>query len=87
MNHVNEHINLKFIWKTTNQRWFPPFEGSRSSTKRHKALTHNPLKQVWRKMPPNLMNDNPPKNALKIPLKKKNTGNKRYSSRLRESFH
>jgi hypothetical protein len=32
------------------------FEGSRSSTYRHKALTHDPLKEIWRKTLSNLRN-------------------------------
>jgi hypothetical protein len=48
-----EHYDLGFIRKSTNQRPNPVFEGSRSSTKRHKALTDDPLKK------------NPERNALK----------------------
>jgi hypothetical protein len=41
-----EHQELGFIRKSTNRRPNPVFEGSRSSTKRHKALTHDPLKEI-----------------------------------------
>jgi hypothetical protein len=36
-----------------NRRPNPVFEGSRSSTKRHKALTHDPLKEIRRETPSN----------------------------------
>ena len=55
-----EHYELGFIRKSTNRRPNPVFEGSRSSTKRHKALTHDPLKEIWRKTLSNLRNQ--PKN-------------------------
>jgi hypothetical protein len=48
-----EHYELGFIRKSTNRRPNPVFEESRSSTKRHKALTHDPLKEIWREMPSN----------------------------------
>jgi hypothetical protein len=48
-----EHYDLGFIRKSTNQRPNPVFEGSRSSTKRHKALTDDPLKKIQREMPSN----------------------------------
>jgi hypothetical protein len=48
-----EHYELGFIQKSTNRRPNPAFEGSRSSTKRHKALTHDPLKEIQREMPSN----------------------------------
>jgi hypothetical protein len=45
------------------------------------------IKEIREKTAPNLTNENPSKKAPKIPLKKKNTGNKRYGTRLREIFH
>jgi hypothetical protein len=39
-----EHYELRFIRKSTNRRPNPVFEGSISSIKRNKALTHDPLK-------------------------------------------
>jgi hypothetical protein len=48
-----EHYELGFIQKSTNRRANPAFEGSRSSTKRHKALTHDPLKEIQRETPSN----------------------------------
>jgi hypothetical protein len=48
-----EHYELGFIQKSTNQRPNPAFEGSRSSTKRHKALTLDPLKEIRRETPSN----------------------------------
>jgi hypothetical protein len=41
-----EHYELGFIRKSMKQRPSPVFEESRSSTKRHKALTHDPLKEI-----------------------------------------
>jgi hypothetical protein len=52
-NHSQEHYELGFIQKSTNRRPNPVFEGSRSSTKRHKALTHDPLKEILRETPSN----------------------------------
>jgi hypothetical protein len=48
-----ELYELGFIQKSTNRRPNPAFEGSRSSTERHKELTHDPLKEIWREMPSN----------------------------------
>jgi hypothetical protein len=48
-----EHYELGFIQKSTNRRPNPTFEGSRSSSKRHKALTHDPLKEIQRETPSN----------------------------------
>jgi hypothetical protein len=48
-----EHYELGFIRKSTNRRPNLVFEGSRSSTKRHKALTHDPLKEIRRETPSN----------------------------------
>jgi hypothetical protein len=48
-----EHYELGFIQKSTNRRPNPVFEESRSSTKTHKALTHDPLKENWRETPSN----------------------------------
>jgi hypothetical protein len=48
-----EHYELGFIQKSMNRRPNPVFEGSRSSTKRHKALTHDPLKEIRRETPSN----------------------------------
>jgi hypothetical protein len=44
-----EHYELEFIRKSTNQKPNPGFEGSRSCTTRHKALTHDPLKKFGEK--------------------------------------
>jgi hypothetical protein len=52
-NLCQEHYELGFIRKSTNRRPNPVFEGSRSSTKRHKALTHDPLKEIRRETPSN----------------------------------
>jgi hypothetical protein len=40
-----------FIQKSTNRRPNPAFEGSRSSKKRHKTLTHDPLNEIGEKRP------------------------------------
>jgi hypothetical protein len=48
-----EHYELWFIRKSTNRRPNPVFEGSRSSKKTHKALTHDPLKEIQRETPSN----------------------------------
>jgi hypothetical protein len=53
VNPRQEHYELGFIQKSTNRRPNPVFEESRSSTKRHKALTHDPLKEIQREMPSN----------------------------------
>jgi hypothetical protein len=45
-----EHYELGFIRKSTNQRPNPVFEESRSSTKSHKALTHDPLNEIRREI-------------------------------------
>jgi hypothetical protein len=50
-NPCQEHCDLGFIQKSTNRRPNPAFEGSRSSIKRHKALTHDPLKEIQRETP------------------------------------
>jgi hypothetical protein len=52
-NPCQEHYDLGFIQKSMNRRPNPAFEGSRSSTKRHKALTHDPLKEIQRETPSN----------------------------------
>jgi hypothetical protein len=52
-NPSQEHYELGFIQKSTNRRTNPAFEGSRSSTKRLKALTHDPLKEIRRETPSN----------------------------------
>jgi hypothetical protein len=52
-NPCQKHYDLGFIQKSMNRRPHPAFEGSRSSTKRHKALTHDPLKKIRREMPSN----------------------------------
>jgi hypothetical protein len=46
---------------------FSTFEGSRSSTKRHKALTHDPLKEIWRKPFSNPRNQPKNKNTKEAP--------------------
>jgi hypothetical protein len=48
-----EHYEPGFIQKSTNRRPNLAFEGSRSSTKRHKELTHDSLKEIQREMPSN----------------------------------
>jgi hypothetical protein len=48
-----EHYELGFIRKSTNRRPNPMFEGSISSTKRNKALTHDLLKEIRRETPSN----------------------------------
>jgi hypothetical protein len=48
-----EHYDLGLNQKSTNRRPNPAFEGSRSSTKRHKALTHDPFKEIQRETPSN----------------------------------
>jgi hypothetical protein len=48
-----EHYELGFIRKSTNRRPNSVFEESRSSTKRHKALTYDPLKEIRRETPSN----------------------------------
>jgi hypothetical protein len=45
-----EHYELGFIQKSMNRRENTAFEGSRSSI-RHKALTHDPLKEIRRETP------------------------------------
>jgi hypothetical protein len=52
-NPCQEHYDLGFIQKSKNRRPNPVFEGSRSSTKRHMALTHDHLKEFRREMPSN----------------------------------
>jgi hypothetical protein len=52
-NPCQEHYDLGFIQESTNRRLNLAFEGSRSFTKRHKALTHDPLKQIRRETPSN----------------------------------
>jgi hypothetical protein len=46
---------------------FPAFEGSRSPTKRHKARTHDPLKEIQRKTLSNPRNQLKNENAKKAP--------------------
>jgi hypothetical protein len=53
VNPCQEHYELGFIQKSTNRRPNPAFEGSRSSPKMHKALTHDSLKEIRREMPSN----------------------------------
>jgi hypothetical protein len=43
------------------------FEGSRSSTKRHKALIHDPLKEIRRKTPSILQNQPKNENTKEAP--------------------
>jgi hypothetical protein len=52
-NPCQEYYDLGFIQKSTNRMPNPTFEGSRSSTKRNKALTHDPLKELRRETPSN----------------------------------
>jgi hypothetical protein len=62
--------------RPSNWGGFPAFEGSRSSieiihkrssTKRHKALTHNPLKKIWRKTLSNPRNQPKNENTKETP--------------------
>jgi hypothetical protein len=50
---ITDHTNLmkdkELQPKTFKSRRFLAFEGPRSSTKRQKALTHDPLKEIQRK--------------------------------------
>jgi hypothetical protein len=48
-----EHEELGFIQKSTNRRPNLAFEGSRSSPKMYKALTHDPLKEIRKETPSN----------------------------------
>jgi hypothetical protein len=48
-----EHYEQGFIRKSRNQRPNPVFEGSRSSTDKQKALTHDPLNEIQRETPSN----------------------------------
>jgi hypothetical protein len=51
----------------SNRGGFPAFEGSRSSTKRHKALTHDPLKEIRRKTLSNPRNQPKNENTKEAP--------------------
>jgi hypothetical protein len=64
-NPCQEHYDLGFLQKSTNQRPNPVFEESRSSTKRHKALTHDPLKEIIRETPSNRRTERWMKNPRK----------------------
>jgi hypothetical protein len=64
---IADHTN-----STRDNELLPSFEGSRSSTKRHKTLTHDPLKKIQRKTLSNLQNklkNENTKEALKDPRK------------------
>jgi hypothetical protein len=75
-----KHYELGFIRKSTNRRPNPVFEGSRSSTKRHKALTHDPLKEIKRQSTPKSMNratnEKNKKRLQKSPKKRNGRSNK-----------
>ena len=58
VNLVSSNLKLEFIQRSLNRDRFPAFEGSRSSTKRHKALTHDPLKEIREKMAYKSLNTN-----------------------------
>jgi hypothetical protein len=64
-NPCQEHYDLGFIEKSTNRRPNSAFEGPRSSTKRHKALTHDPLKEIRRETPSNRRIERRTKNPRK----------------------
>jgi hypothetical protein len=56
-----------FTQRLSNRGGFPAFEGSRSSIKRHKALTHDPLKEIRRKALSNPRNQPKNKNTKEAP--------------------
>jgi hypothetical protein len=58
--HMNSTKDRELLPKTIESRRVPTIEGTRSSTKRHKELTHDPLKEIWRKTLSNPWNQ--PKN-------------------------
>ena len=64
-NLANKGHHLEFIQSSPNRDRFPVFEGSRSSTKRHKALTHDPLKEVREKTANKSTNSNRQENHQK----------------------
>jgi hypothetical protein len=49
VDHMNSTTNKELHPKTIESKRFPIVEGSRSSTKRHKVLNHDPLKEIRRK--------------------------------------
>jgi hypothetical protein len=53
--------------RPSNRGGFPTFEGSRSSTKRHKALTHDHLKEIQRKTLSNPWNQPKNENTKEAP--------------------
>jgi hypothetical protein len=53
--------------RLSNRGGFPAFEGSRSSTKRHKTLTHDPLKEIRRKTLSNPQNQPKNENTKEAP--------------------
>jgi hypothetical protein len=53
--------------RPSNRAGFPAFEGSRSFTKRHKALTHDPLKEIRRKTLSNSRNQSKNENTKEAP--------------------
>jgi hypothetical protein len=75
-----EHYDLGFIQKSTNHRPNPAFERSRSSTKRNKALTHDPLKRNPErnalKSTNRVTNEKPKKRLRKLPKKRNGRSNK-----------
>jgi hypothetical protein len=84
-----EHDELGFIRKSRSRRPNPVFEGSRSSTKRHKALTHDPLKEIPRETPSNRRIERRMKilqKYLQKTQKKKNGGSKGFGTRLRRKI-
>jgi hypothetical protein len=87
-NPCQEHNDLGFIQKSTNRRPNPAFEGSRLSTKRHKALTHDPLKEIWRETPSNRRIARRTKIAQKWLRKcnKRNSGIERLAQDLEDEF-
>jgi hypothetical protein len=72
MDHTNSTKYKELHPKTIESRGFPAFEGSRSSTKRHKALSHDPLREIRRKNlsnPRNQLKSENTKEAQKVPWK------------------
>jgi hypothetical protein len=82
VNLVQEYYDLGFIQKSTNRRPNPAFERSRSSTKKHKALTQDPLKEIRRETPSNRRIERQTK-ILRKSQKKKNARSKGFGTRLR----
>jgi hypothetical protein len=65
--HTNSTKDMELQKRPSNRGGFPVFEGSRSSTKRHKALTHDPLKEIRRKTLSNPRNQPKNENTKEAP--------------------